>query len=148
MPDNEKRIVLEINNNVSVQGQTGQPVTPRTNQRGDVGSALSAQFLVQGGVRLANSLGNQQLSQALSEGAKYGFLASKILMSANPVALATLGINLASEAIQRIVKIEKEKAKQANEVDNARIRAGLMVIGNAQISENFFTGRYKYGRGG
>jgi hypothetical protein len=63
------------------------------------------------------------------------------------MAMATLGINLAAEAIQRIVKLEKDKAKKLNEVDNARIKAGLLVIGNSQITENWITGRYKYGRG-
>lgn len=143
----DKKIIIDINNNVQVTGANGQPVAPRTDKRGDIGSALSAQFLVQGGVRLANSLGNQQLSQVLSEGAKYTFLATKIMTGVNPMAMATLGINLAAEAIQRIVKLEKDKAKRLNEVDNARIKAGLLVIGNSQISENWITGRYKYGRG-
>ena len=147
MPNEDKKIVIEVNNNLKVTSASGQQVQAQTQKRGDIGSALSAQFLVQGGVRLANSLGNQQLSQVLSEGAKYTFLATKIMTGANPMALATLGLNLASEAIQRIVKLEKDKAKRLNELDNARIKAGLLVIGNSQVSENWITGRYKYGRG-
>lgn len=141
-------IKVEINSTLRLENAQGQTLDPKAQgQMGNVLGALSAQFLVQGGVKLANSLGNAQLSRALGQGTKFAFLGVQML-SGNPLAVATLGLDLASEAIKVAMQNKRDMAKMMNEIDNARIKAGLLDISGATVSENAFTGRYKYGRGG
>lgn len=139
-------IKVEINSTLRLENAQGQTLdTKAQGQMGNVLGALSAQFLVQGGVKLANSLGNAQLSRALGQGTKFAFLGVQML-SGNPLAVATLGLNLASEAIKVAMQNKRDMAKMMNEIDNARIKAGLLDIGMSGVTTNFY-GRYKYGRG-
>ena len=143
-----ERYEININNSVKLEGTQGQTISPKSQgQMGNVLGAISAQFMIQGGVKLANSLGNAQLSRALGESTKFAFLGVQML-SGNPMAVATLGLELASQAIKVATQNKKDMAKMMNEIDNARMKAGLLDISGATVSENAFTGRYKYGRGG
>lgn len=103
--------------------------------------ALSAQFLVEQSSRLLNATGNQQLANTISTGSRYAFLGVRAL-GGDVTAMATLAVSLASKALEEV----RKQAEQSNEIDNARIKSGLMNMEGVRMRKNFFTGRQQYNR--
>lgn len=116
--------------------------TPRDSVRG----AITAQFLVSGANRLIASTGNSEISSVVSKVAKYGFLTVRALTPPTPIGVATLAVSIASDALDKVTDQVRKQASLENEVDNARIKAGLLDISQTQIKTNWFSGRQTYRR--
>lgn len=145
----EYRIPVEATLNISsvgLQGQTqaatqsiGQAVSNQKQYA--LTGALSAQFLVEQSTRLLNATGNQQLANTISTGVRYSYLGVRAL-GGDATAMVTAAVSLASKAIE----IARKSAEQSNEIDNARIKSGLMNMEGVIVRKNFFTGRQQYNR--
>lgn len=145
----DKTIVIDVQNNVNVQGQAS--ITQTVEGRGINFGAISSQFLVAGGRKLISATGNTELARFLGESGKYGFAVSRIIASGGTdvTAAAGLALDLAGEALKKATETAKAQAKLQNDVDMARLRAGLLDLSATdKITTNWWSGRYTYGRGG
>lgn len=146
----ENKIIIDVTNQVQLQaapsGETMQPSGAGVNW-----SAISSQFLVSGARKLVGATGNSQLSGFLRESGKYGFAAMRIIASGGTdiAAIAGMALDIGAEALRKANENARKIAKTENEVDMARIKAGLLDISNTNnITQSWWSGRYRYGRGG
>jgi hypothetical protein len=126
--------------------QVGQIGKPEISNKGSLGRTISAQFLVEAGSRLLNATGNSEISQAVSKTGRYVFLGARAI-GGDPTAIATLAVDLASQALKAVMDQAKNDAQMRNDIDTARYNAGLLNLDGVKISKNFWTGRYEYSRG-
>ena len=146
-------IIITVKNQIETTEQEQQvpkpvakdPATSTVTGRELLG-AISAQFLVGASRRLIAATGNNEISGAISKVAKYGFLTMRALLPPNPVGLATLAITISADALDKVTDNIRKQASAENEVDNARIKAGLLDISQTQIRTNWFSGRQTYRR--
>jgi hypothetical protein len=143
-------IVITVKNQIEAPSETPEVTptttpTPRT-PRDSVGGAITAQFLVRGASRLIASTGNNEISSVISKVAKYGFLTVRAVTPPNPIGIATLAVTIAADALDKVTDQVRKQASLENEVDNARIKAGLLDISQTQIKTNWFSGRQTYRR--
>jgi hypothetical protein len=143
-------IIITVQNQIAEQSATatGQiAATPKLPKEGDnILGAISAQFLVRGANRLISATGNNEVSSAISKVARFGFLTARALLPPNPIGIATLALSVGADALEKITDEVRKNASQMNEVDNARIRAGLLDVSQTRITNNWFSGRQTYKR--
>ena len=145
-------IVITVKNQIETteqQAQVPQQVapTPASTITGkDILGAISAQFIVGATNRLIAATGNNEISSAVSKVAKYGFQTVRALVPPNPVGIATLALTIAADALDKVTDDIRKRATAENEVDNARIKAGLLDISQTAIKTNWFSGRQTYRR--
>jgi hypothetical protein len=145
-------IIITVKNQIETteQQQVPKPITQdattSTVTGKELGGALTAQFLVGASRRLIAATGNNEISGAISKVAKYGFLTARALLPPNPVGLATLAITISADALDKVTDNIRKQASLENEIDNARIKAGLLDISQTQIRTNWFSGRQTYRR--
>lgn len=114
MPANNTEIripvVIELQTNKGTN--VNQPI--RNNATGTLtrtevtGQAISAGFLIQSGQKLIAATGNTQVSKAIGDTVKYGTLGIRVL-SGDVTALASMAIDLASEAIKKLTNCDKKQ---------------------------------------
>jgi hypothetical protein len=146
-------IIITVQNQIAEQTATatGQvAATPKARAKdkpaeGLLG-AIDAQFLLRGANRLLQSTGNNEVNEAIGKITRYGFMISRALMPPNPIGIATLALTVSAEAIGKITDEIRKNASQMNEVDNARIRAGLLDVSQTRITNNWLSGRQTYKR--
>ena len=145
-------IIITVKNQIETteQQQVPKPITQdattSTVTGKELGGALTAQFLVGASRRLIAATGNNEISGAISKVAKYGFLTARALLPPNPVGLATLAITISADALDKVTDNIRKQASLENEIDNARIKAGLLDVSQTQIRNNWFSGRQTYRR--
>ena len=144
-------IIITVKNQIETEQQSQVPQqvapTPTTTVSGqEVLGAISAQFLVRGANRLIAATGNNEISGAISKVAKYGFQTVRALVPPNPVGIATLALTIAADALDKVTDDIRKKAANENEVDNARIKAGLLDVSQVGVKTNWFSGRQTYRR--
>lgn len=146
--DNQYRIGIDANLNINQQQtpivsqpQQGASVVPNQPKGVSVGGAISLQFAVEQGSRLLNATGNQEIANAVSTTGRYGFLGARAVMG-DPTAQITLLIMATTKLLEQV----RKQAEELNEIDTARIKAGLMNVEGVRVNKSFLTGRYNYSR--
>lgn len=137
MPANNTEIripvVIELQTNKGTN--VNQPI--RNNATGTLtrtevtGQAISAGFLIQSGQKLIAATGNTQISKTIGDTVKYGTLGIRAL-SGDFTALASMAIDLASEAIKKVNQLRQE-AEVNNQTKYNQILNGRIFLGNGQI---------------
>ena len=137
MPANNTEIripvVIELQTNKGTN--VNQPI--RNNATGTLtraevtGQAISAGFLIQSGQKLIAATGNTQVSKAIGDTVKYGTLGIRVL-SGDVTALASMAIDLASEAIKKVNQLRQE-AEVNNQIKYNQIKNGRIFLGSGQI---------------
>lgn len=92
--------------------------------------------------KYAAALGNEQINEisgVVTTGVRYAGMISK-----GPVGVALVALDLGAQALAKAMENAKKIAAINNESDVARIMAGTLDVSNADISTNYFTGRYIY----
>lgn len=138
MPANNTEIripvVIELQTNKGTN--VNQPI--RNNATGTLtrtevtGQAISAGFLIQSGQKLIAATGNTQVSKAIGDTVKYGTLGIRVL-GGDFTALASMAIDLASEAIKKVNQLRQE-AEVNNQIKYNQIRNGRVFLGSGQIN--------------
>jgi len=161
MADRDYRITIENNvtinsSTTTVGGSSGtiptNPTVPlntgtslETSQTGSrtraIGGAISAQFMVSAASRLLNASGNNEAAKTVGDVGRYAFLGVRA-MSGDPTAIATLALELATNAWEAA----RKNAELLNKNDESQIRAGLLDLNGVTIRKDFWTGRYVYSR--
>jgi hypothetical protein len=146
-------IIITVQNQIAEQsatatGQVGATPKAKAKDKPAEGllGAIDAQFLLRGANRLLQATGNNEINQAVGKITRYGFMIGRALLPPNPIGIATLALTVSAEALNKITDNIRKEATQANEVDNARIRAGLLDISQTKITNNWFSGRQTYKR--
>ena len=137
MPANntEIRIPVVIELQANKGTNVNQPI--RNNATGTLtrtevtGQAISVGFLIQSGQKLIAATGNTQVSKAIGDTVKYGTLGIRVL-SGDVTALASMAIDLASEAIKKVNQLRQE-AEVNNQTKYNQILNGRIFLGNGQI---------------
>ena len=135
MPANNTEIripvVIELQTNKGTN--VNQPIRNNaTVTRAEVtGQAISAGFLIQSGQKLIAATGNTQVSKAIGDTVKYGTLGIRVL-SGDVTALASMAIDLASEAIKKVNQLRQE-AEVNNQIKYNQIKNGRVFLGSGQI---------------
>lgn len=143
-------IRIDITNTIAGQTSGGVGTPSATGTQGVNWSAISAQFLVTGARKLIGATGNSEIASFMKKGAKYGFGAMRILASGGTdvAAIAGMALDIAGDAISKANEVARKQATMENEIDAARVRAGLLDLSETtRVSENWWSGRYEYGRG-
>lgn len=147
----DNTIKVDVQNNVNVQGASISQGTAMTGQTPGMNwSALSAQLFVGGARKLIGATGNSELASFIRKGGKYAFGMSRILASGGTdvAAIAGMALDIAGDALSKANEVARVLAKMQNDTDMARIKAGLLYLGDTdKITTNWWSGRYKYGRG-
>jgi hypothetical protein len=120
-------IIITVQNQIQQQEQVAGQVgiqTPSASAKkkqadGFLG-AIDAQFLVRGANRLLSATGNTEI--------------------------ATLALSISADALNKITDDIRKRAAAENEVDNARIKAGLLDVTDVRIQSNWFSGKQTYRR--
>ena len=143
-------IIITVKNQIEGTTQAETPVptptTPTARPRDDIKGPITAQILVSGANRLLATTGNPEITSAISKVSRYGFLALRLATNPTPAGLATLAVSLSADALDRVIEQARKQATAENEVDNARIKAGLLDISQTQIKTKWFSGRQTYRR--
>jgi hypothetical protein len=143
-------IIITVKNQIENAEQTEVPSvpTPKVPKKpnDDIKGPITAQLLVGGANRLLATTGNTELTSAISKVSRYGFLAMRIATNPTPATLATLAITLSADALDKITEQARKEAEAENQVDNARIKAGLLDISQTKIKTKWFSGRQTYRR--
>lgn len=138
----EIRIPIIIDLQPRTQAGVAKPITNNaggTLTRSQViGQAISAGFLIQSGQKLIAATGNTQVSKAIGDTVKYGTLGVRVL-SGDVTALASMAIDLASEAIKKVNQLRQE-AEVNNQIKYNQILNGRVFLGSGRIdiSRNFW----------
>lgn len=131
----EIRIPVIIDLQPRTQAGVAKPITNNaggTLTRSQVtGQAISAGFLIQSGQKLIAATGNTQVSKAIGDTVKYGTLGIRVL-SGDVTALASMAIDLASEAIKKVNQLRQE-AEVNNQIKYNQIKNGRVFLGSGQI---------------
>lgn len=131
----EIRIPIIIDLQPRTQAGVAKPITNNaggTLTRSQVtGQAISAGFLIQSGQKLIAATGNTQVSKAIGDTVKYGTLGIRVL-SGDVTALASMAIDLASEAIKKVNQLRQE-AEVNNQIKYNQILNGRVFLGSSQI---------------
>lgn len=138
MPANntEIRIPVVIELQANKGTNVNQPI--RNNATGTLtrtevtGQAISVGFLIQSGQKLIAATGNTQVSKAIGDTVKYGTLGIRVL-SGDVTALASMAIDLASEAIKKVNQLRQE-AEVNNQAKYNQLLNGQQFLGSGQIS--------------
>jgi hypothetical protein len=146
-------IIITVQNQIQQQEQVAGQVgiqTPSASAKkkqadGFLG-AIDAQFLVRGANRLLSATGNTEISSAIGKVARYGFMTARALLPPNPIGIATLALSISADALNKITDDIRKRAAAENEVDNARIKAGLLDVTDVRIQSNWFSGKQTYRR--
>lgn len=132
----EIRIPIIIDLQPRTQAGVAKPITNNaggTLTRSQViGQAISAGFLIQSGQKLIAATGNTQVSKAIGDTVKYGTLGVRVL-SGDVTALASMAIDLASEAIKKVNQLRQE-AEVNNQAKYNQLLNGQQFLGSGQIS--------------
>lgn len=132
----EIRIPIIIDLQPRTQAGVAKPITNNaggTLTRSQVtGQAISAGFLIQSGQKLIAATGNTQVSKAIGDTVKYGTLGIRVL-SGDVTALASMAIDLASEAIKKVNQLRQE-AEVNNQAKYNQLLNGQQFLGSGQIS--------------
>lgn len=132
----EIRIPVIIDLQPRTQAGVAKPITNNaggTLTRSQVtGQAISAGFLIQSGQKLIAATGNTQVSKAIGDTVKYGTLGIRVL-SGDVTALASMAIDLASEAIKKVNQLRQE-AEVNNQAKYNQLLNGQQFLGSGQIS--------------
>lgn len=108
----EIRIPIIIDLQPRTQAGVAKPITNNaggTLTRSQVtGQAISAGFLIQSGQKLIAATGNTQVSKAIGDTVKYGTLGIRAF-GGDFTALASMAIDLASEAIKKLTNCDKKQ---------------------------------------
>lgn len=131
----EIKIPIIIDLQPRTQAGVAKPITNNaggTLTRSQVtGQAISAGFLIQSGQKLIAATGNTQVSKAIGDTVKYGTLGIRVL-SGDVTALASMAIDLASEAIKKVNQLRQE-AEVNNQIKYNQIKNGRVFLGSGQI---------------
>lgn len=144
MADNT--IQIDVRNTIT----NAEQVASTQEQGGLNWSGISAQFAIRAGRQLISATGNTQVSQVLQKATQYGFGVARIIASGGTdvAAMAGLALNLANDAMRKANENARKLAKSQNEIDLARMNAGLLDMSDVtSIKTHWWSGRYKYGRG-
>jgi len=147
-------IVISVKNEIveRVGQQVPTPAAPSFRERFVAGAArltdgITGQFVVRASSKLINATGNTEISSAISKVARYGFLVGRALMPPTPIGVAALSLSVVSDLADKYFDDLRKRAAAENDVDNARIKAGLLDVSDARIRTRFFNGRQRYDRG-
>lgn len=131
----EIRIPVIIDLQPRTQAGVAKPITNNaggTLTRSQVtGQAISAGFLIQSGQKLIAATGNTQISKTIGDTVKYGTLGIRAL-SGDFTALASMAIDLASEAIKKVNQLRQE-AEVNNQIKYNQILNGRVFLGSGRI---------------
>lgn len=142
-------IIITVKNQIEAPAEapeTPVPASPKTKEKDNIKGAITAQFLVSGANRLLAATGNQEFSSVVSKVARYGFAIGRAIAPPTPIGIATLAVTIASDALDKITDAARKQAQAENEVDNARIKAGLLDISQTKVQTKWFTSRQTYRR--
>lgn len=132
----EIRIPIIIDLQPRTQAGVAKPITNNaggTLTRSQViGQAISAGFLIQSGQKLIAATGNTQVSKAIGDTVKYGTLGLRAL-GGDFTALASMAIDLASEAMKKVNQLRQE-AEVNNQAKYNQLLSGQQFLGSGQIS--------------
>jgi hypothetical protein len=146
-------IVITVQNVIQGEeaGQTPEVPNPKAT-KGDkpnpnsLFGAIDAQFLIRASSRIISSTGNNEVSAAISKVARYGFQTVRAFLPPNPIGIATLALTVGADALEKVTDDIRKRATSQNEVDNARIKAGLLDVRDARLKANWFSGRITFKR--
>jgi len=138
-------IIITVQNQLAEQQVAATPKVPSGDKDVLLGS-ISAQFLVRGANRLLSATGNSEVSSAIGKIARYGFMTARALLPPNPIGIATLALSISADALNKVTDNIRKQAAAENEVDNARIKAGLLDVTDVRIQTNWFSGKQTYKR--
>lgn len=131
----EIRIPVIIDLQPRTQAGVAKPITNNaggTLTRSQVtGQAISAGFLIQSGQKLIAATGNTQISKTIGDTVKYGTLGIRAI-SGDFTALASMAIDLASEAIKKVNQLRQE-AEVNNQIKYNQILNGRVFLGSGRI---------------
>lgn len=131
----EIRIPVIIDLQPRTQVGVAKPITNNaggTLTRSQVtGQAISAGFLIQSGQKLIAATGNTQISKTIGDTVKYGTLGIRAL-SGDFTALASMAIDLASEAIKKVNQLRQE-AEVNNQIKYNQLLNGRVFLGSGRI---------------
>jgi hypothetical protein len=144
-------IIITVQNVIQGEQEAGATEVPKPKvkkPKGDTGilGALDAQFLVRAGTRLISATGNNEVSAAISKVARYGFMTARAILPPNPVGIATLALSVSADALDKITDDIRKRATAENEIDTARIKAGLLDVRDARVQTQWFSGRRTFKR--
>lgn len=132
----EIRIPVIIDLQPRTQAGVAKPITNNaggTLTRSQVtGQAISAGFLIQSGQKLIAATGNTQVSKAIGDTVKYGTLGIRAF-GGDFTALASMAIDLGSEAIKKVNQLRQE-AEVNNQAKYNQLLNGQQFLGSGQIS--------------
>ena len=146
-------IVITVQNVIQGEqtGQTPQVPNPKA-AKGDkpnpnaLFGAIDAQFLIRASSRIISSTGNNEVSAAISKVARYGFQTVRAFLPPNPIGIATLALSVSADALDKITDDIRKRAAAENEIDTARIKAGLLDVRDARVQTQWFSGRRTFKR--
>lgn len=131
----EIKIPIIIDLQPRTQAGVAKPITNNaggTLTRSQVtGQAISAGFLIQSGQKLIAAAGNTQVSKAIGDIVKYGTLGIRAF-GGDFTALASMAIDLGSEAIKKVNQLRQE-AEVNNQAKYNQLLNGRIFLGNGQI---------------
>jgi hypothetical protein len=144
-------IIITVQNVIQGEQEAGATEVPKPKvkkPKGDEGilGALDAQFLIRGATRLISATGNNEVTAAISKVARYGFMTARALLPPNPVGIATLALSVSADALDKITDDIRKRATAENEIDTARIKAGLLDVRDARVQTQWFSGRRTFKR--
>ena len=144
-------IIITVQNVIQGEQEAGATEVPKPKvkkPKGDEGilGALDAQFLIRGATRLISATGNNEVTAAISKVARYGFMTARALLPPNPVGIATLALTVSADALDKITDDIRKRATAENEIDTARIKAGLLDVRDARVQTQWFSGRRTFKR--
>lgn len=132
----EIKIPIIIDLQPRTQAGVAKPITNNaggTLTRSQVtGQAISAGFLIQSGQKLIAATGNTQVSKAIGDMVKYGTLGIRAF-GGDFTALASMAIDLGSEAIKKVNQLRQE-AEVNNQAKYNQLLSGQQFLGSGQIS--------------
>jgi hypothetical protein len=73
-------------------------------------------------------------------------MTARALLPPNPVGIATLALTVSADALDKITDDIRKRATAENEIDTARIKAGLLDVRDARVQTQWFSGRRTFKR--
>lgn len=130
MAQNEIRIpiIAEINAQTGTTPKNGVQQQSSVSKGEATGRGISAAFFVQAGQKLIAATGNTQISKGIGDTIKYATLGAR-MFSGDPTAIATLAIELSSEAIKKVNEL-KQEAQVNNQIKYNQIKSGKLFLGS------------------
>lgn len=119
---------------------------PQIPTMNSLGMMMGTKAILSGANRLLGSFTDTSTIRSLNQIAEYAVLGARAL-AGDPGAMIGITIKATADIISKAKQDAVERATALNQVDDARIRSGLLDLNGARVKINWFDGRYKYSRG-